>query len=74
MRSLSPAVLMLLVSSAAFGALHGQLWPAGAVAGLVYALALKGRGRLGDAIVAHATTNALLACCASLTGNWSLWS
>lgn len=64
----------LLVSSAAFGALHGELWPAGTVAGLAYALALKGRGRLGDAVVAHATTNALLACCASFTGNWSLWS
>lgn len=64
----------LIVSSAAFGVLHGHLWPAGTVAGLVYALALRSRGRLGDAIVAHATTNALLACCASFTGNWSLWS
>lgn len=64
----------LIVSSATFGALHGQLWLAGTLAGLVYALALKGRGRLVDAIVAHATTNALLACSASITGNWSLWS
>jgi exosortase E/protease (VPEID-CTERM system) len=64
----------LIVSSVAFGALHGHLWPAGFLAGVVYALALKGRGRLGDAIVAHTTTNALLACCALITGNWSFWS
>src|SRR5262249_4000788 len=52
--------LSFLASSAAFGALHGH-WLAGTLAGMLYALAVYCRGRLADAVVAHATTNALLA-------------
>jgi exosortase E/protease (VPEID-CTERM system) len=48
-----------LISSALFGALHSR-WLAGTLAGLLYALAYRRRGRLGDAVLAHATTNALL--------------
>ena len=44
-----------LVSSALFGALHGR-WLAGALAGMLYAWAVYRRGRIGDAIVAHAVT------------------
>jgi membrane protease YdiL (CAAX protease family) len=57
----------------AFGALHGR-WLAGTLAGLCYALALYRRGRLGDAVLAHATTNALIAADVLATGTWSLWS
>jgi CAAX prenyl protease-like protein len=63
----------LLLSSVAFGLLHGDRWLAGTVAGLLYALALLKRGRIGDAVVAHATTNALLAAWVLFRGNWGLW-
>jgi CAAX prenyl protease-like protein len=61
-----------LVSSAAFGVLHGRFL-AGTIAGLFYALALYRRGRLGDAVLAHAVTNALIASAVLATGAWSLW-
>jgi exosortase E/protease (VPEID-CTERM system) len=63
----------LLISSALFGALHGQ-WLAGMAAGAAYALAQRRRGQLGDAVLAHATTNGLLTAYALSTGNWSSWS
>jgi exosortase E/protease (VPEID-CTERM system) len=63
----------VLASSVAFGLLHGDRWLAGTVAGLLYAAALLRRGRIGDAVVAHATTNALLAAWVLLRGNWYLW-
>jgi exosortase E/protease (VPEID-CTERM system) len=66
-------LLSFLVSSAAFGAMHGR-WFAGTLAGMFYALALYRRGQLSDCVVAHATTNTLLAFSVLLTGKWSLWS
>ena len=63
----------VVLSSAAFGALHGR-WLAGMLAGALYALAYYRRGRLGDAVLAHATTNALIAAYVLATGTWSLWS
>ena len=65
--------LSLLGSSLAFGFMHGGRWIAGTVAGLLYAAVLLRRGRIGDAVAAHATTNALLAAWVLLTGNWALW-
>ena len=62
-----------VVSSLIFGALHGR-WVAGTLAGMIFALALYRRGRLADAVVAHATTNALIAAWVLGTGSWSLWS
>jgi exosortase E/protease (VPEID-CTERM system) len=62
-----------LVSSALFGALHEGRWLAGTLAGMLYALALYRRGELTDAVVAHATTNALVAASVLLAGTWSLW-
>ena len=50
----------LLTSSVTFGLLHGGNWLAGSVAGLLFGLAVVRRGRIGDAVVAHATANALL--------------
>jgi exosortase E/protease (VPEID-CTERM system) len=66
--------LSFLLSSVAFGVLHGDRWFAGVLAGMAYALALYRRGSLGDAIVAHATSNALIAVYVLATGSWSLWS
>ena len=67
-------LLSFLLSSAAFGVLHGRNWLAGTVAGMFYALALYRYGRLSHCVLAHATTNALLASSALATGKWSLLS
>jgi exosortase E/protease (VPEID-CTERM system) len=61
-----------IISSVAFGALH-QSWIAGVIAGGLFAIAIYYRGRLADAITAHATANALLAVYVMATGSWSLW-
>jgi exosortase E/protease (VPEID-CTERM system) len=66
--------LSFLGSSLAFGALHGRFWLPATLAGLLFALALYRRRRLADAVLAHATANALLAGYVVLTGNWALWS
>jgi exosortase E/protease (VPEID-CTERM system) len=63
----------VLVSSLAFGLLHGDRWFAGTIAGILYAIAFLRRGSIGDAAVAHATTNALLAAVVLIGGNWYLW-
>jgi CAAX prenyl protease-like protein len=65
--------LSFLLSSVLFGALHGR-WLAGTVAGMFYAWAMYRRGRVGDAIIAHATTNALIAADVLILGNWNLWN
>jgi exosortase E/protease (VPEID-CTERM system) len=53
--------LALGLSSLAFGLLHGNRWFAGVVAGLFYGIVMIRRGRIGNAVVAHGTTNALIA-------------
>jgi exosortase E/protease (VPEID-CTERM system) len=63
-----------LLSSAIFGAFHGQLWLAGTLVGMLYALALYRRRSLGDAVLAHAVTNGLIAIYVFTTGHWSAWS
>ena len=40
---------------------------------MFYAWAMYRRGRVGDAILAHATTNALIAAVVLILGNWNLW-
>jgi CAAX prenyl protease-like protein len=60
----------VIVSSLVFGLLHGA-FIAGTLAGVAYALVLRHRGRLGDAILAHAVTNALVVGYTLLTGDWS---
>jgi membrane protease YdiL (CAAX protease family) len=44
------------------------------LAGLAYGLVYRRRGRLGDAIVAHGVTNALLALWVVVTGDWGPWT
>jgi exosortase E/protease (VPEID-CTERM system) len=65
-------VSSFLISSVVFGMLHGR-WLAGILAGMVYALAQYRRGQLTDAIVAHATTNGLLAAYVVIFGHWVFW-
>ncbi len=64
--------LAFLASSLLFGIMHGR-WLAGTLAGMAYALVLYRRGELGDAISAHAITNALIAAYVLATGHWLLW-
>lgn len=65
--------LAVIVSSVAFGALH-QAYLGGTLAGLAFALAQRARGRLGDAIVAHAITNGLIAVDVLMRGSFDLWA
>jgi exosortase E/protease (VPEID-CTERM system) len=64
----------LAVSSALFGALHPGRWLAGTMVGAIFGLALYRRGNVLDAVLAHATTNALIAVYVLSTGSWSLWT
>ncbi len=61
------------LSSVVFGVLHGGLWIAGIFAGVIFGLAWKWRGSMGDAVVAHASANAFLAAYVLLYGQWHLW-
>ena len=62
-----------LLSSVVFGVFHGR-WVAGSLAGMGYALALTRRGQLADAVVAHMTTNALIAAYVLSHHAWAFWS
>jgi len=63
-----------VISSALFGVFHGALWPQGVIAGMAFACALYRRRAVGDAVLAHATTNALIAMYVFTSGRWSVWS
>jgi exosortase E/protease (VPEID-CTERM system) len=63
----------LVISSALFGFLHDH-WLAGMLAGMIYAAVYCHRGRLSDAVLAHATTNALITIVALSSGHWQFWS
>jgi exosortase E/protease (VPEID-CTERM system) len=65
--------LSFIGSSLVFGLMH-ESWLAGTVAGAGYALALYRRGAICDAIVAHMTTNALIAIAVLGFGRWALWN
>jgi exosortase E/protease (VPEID-CTERM system) len=65
--------LSVVVSSVAFGLLHGSRWPAGIAAGFVYALAARRSNRLGEAILAHSVTNTLLAVFVLGQKQWQYW-
>ncbi len=62
-----------VASSLLFGLLHQQ-WIAGTIAGMLFAIALYRRGRICDAVVAHASANAILAAYVLGTHQWSLWN
>jgi exosortase E/protease (VPEID-CTERM system) len=66
------SVFGILGSALAFGLLH-QRPVAGTIAGVCYALVYRRRGKLADAIVAHATTNAVLVVVAWALQWWDLW-
>jgi exosortase E/protease (VPEID-CTERM system) len=53
-------VIPIVLSSVAFGILHGDRWIAATLAGAAYALLLKRTGRLFDCVIAHAVTNGVI--------------
>jgi exosortase E/protease (VPEID-CTERM system) len=63
----------VLLSSIAFGALHSH-WILGTLAGLAFAAARLRRGRLSDAVLAHALANAGIAVAVLGFGRWDLWA
>lgn len=56
-----------------FGVAHGALWLPGIVAGLVFGLLVVRRGHIGEAVLAHATSNALIAVSVLGWNQWQLW-
>jgi exosortase E/protease (VPEID-CTERM system) len=61
------------LSAIVFGLAHGALWLPGIAAGVAFGLIAVRTGKLGEAVVAHATANALVGA-AVLGGNqWQLW-
>jgi exosortase E/protease (VPEID-CTERM system) len=63
----------LMLSSAVFGLSHGSMWLPGIAAGLMYGGLLVRTGRIGEAVSAHATTNAFVAATVLLGDQWQLW-
>jgi exosortase E/protease (VPEID-CTERM system) len=66
-------VVSIVISSLVFGLMHGQQWMVGTAAGLAYAVLARYKGRLGDAVAAHAVSNLLLAAWVLMRGDWGLW-
>ncbi|SEO36569.1 hypothetical protein SAMN04490248_104129 [Salinihabitans flavidus] len=60
-------IFAVVASSALFAVLHGR-WIEAFVAGVILALIMIRRGRLGDAILAHVVANSLIAVWALATG------
>lgn len=69
--SITARVIAIAVSTALFAELHRRIILAG-VAGVLFAVAMLSRGRLGNAVVAHIVANATVAAAAWYTGQWSL--
>jgi CAAX prenyl protease-like protein len=63
----------LAMSSVVFGLGHGALWLPGILAGCVFGLLVIRSGRLGEALAAHVTANALLAMLILTGDQWQLW-
>ena len=65
--------LSFVVTSAIFGLMHPDRWAAGILCGLAYQWLVIRKGRLGDAMTAHALTNFLLGIWVVWKGAWSFW-
>jgi uncharacterized protein len=65
--------LSFLATSAIFGLMHPDRWVAGIFCGLTYQWLVIRKGRLGDAIMAHAITNCLLGLWIIWRGAWNFW-
>lgn len=63
--------IAVVISTALFALLHGRYLEAG-LAGLVFAMVMLRRGRVGDAILAHMAANTIVALAALYKGDWGL--
>jgi len=63
----------ILLSAMVFGIMHGSLWPVATLTGIVYGVLVVKSGRLVDSVIAHATTNGLLAFYVLVFDQWQLW-
>jgi len=63
--------LSVLLSAGLFGMLHGR-WLLAGVAGVILSLVYLHRGRLADAVAAHALANGIIAAVAVWRGDWWL--
>jgi len=61
-----------VISSVLFGFEH-NLWLAGIVAGVAYALLYMRHRNLWSPVLAHAVTNGMLGVWVVITGNWQFW-
>ena len=68
---LAMRIVAVAVSSALFAALHGR-WVAAGFAGVIFALVMLRRGRLGDAVQAHLAANLVVALWALLRFDFAL--
>jgi CAAX prenyl protease-like protein len=64
--------LSFIITSVVFGVVHRE-WLAGIICGLVYQWLVVRKGRLGDAMTAHAITNLLLGVWVVYKGAWQFW-
>jgi CAAX prenyl protease-like protein len=63
----------LAAAALVFGISHGRLLVPGIIAGAAYGLLAIRTNKLGEAIAAHATTNALVATAVLIFDQWQLW-
>ena len=74
--SLSPRQVKgwaLVLTAVVYGLCQGAFWLPGMITGLVFGLVYARTGRLGEALAAHATGNALLTAAALGDSQWQLW-
>jgi exosortase E/protease (VPEID-CTERM system) len=63
----------VLITAIVFGLAHGAFWLPGILAGIAYGLLLRQTGRMGEAVVAHGVSNALITICVLAANMWQLW-
>jgi CAAX prenyl protease-like protein len=61
------------LSAILFASEHGPYWEVGLVAGLAYNFWIVRTKSLGDCILAHAVTNAVLSLFVITSGHWEYW-
>jgi exosortase E/protease (VPEID-CTERM system) len=65
--------LALVISSMIYGLCQGVFWLPGMITGVIFGLVYMRSGRLGEAVVAHATLNGLLTAAVLGASHWELW-
>jgi uncharacterized protein len=62
-----------LLTAAIFGSVHGNQWPVAILCAFCYQWLVLRKGRLGDAMTAHAITNLLLGAYIIWKRQWHFW-